>query len=141
MRKTRRKQIRDRKKIKIVTLSSVMFVIMLGALLLFVNYKKSKDHLVVRPIPVGYDISSNQEQEINKLEKKLRENNIEFKKIERSGSYYVVILEDKSNVVLSRDKEIDPQIASLQFILSRLKMEGKAFKELDLRYDKPVIRE
>jgi uncharacterized membrane protein YvbJ len=141
MRKTRRKQIRDRKKIKIVTLSSVMFIIMLGALLMFVNYKKSKDHLVVRPIPVGYDISSNQEQEINKLEKKLRENNIEFKKIERSGSYYVVILEDKSNVVLSRDKEIDPQIASLQFILSRLKMEGKAFKELDLRYDKPVIRE
>jgi hypothetical protein len=50
-------------------------------------------------------------------------------------------LSNKSEIFLTRDKDINPQLASLQFILSRLTMEGKGFRSLDLRFDKPIIRE
>lgn len=42
-------------------------------------------------------------------------------------------------IAISLQKEVDPQLDSLQVILSRVKMEGKVLKEIDLRFNKPVI--
>lgn len=46
----------------------------------------------------------------------------------------------KLTCLLSLEKDISPQFASLQFILWRSKIEGKMPKRIDLRFDKPVIR-
>lgn len=42
-------------------------------------------------------------------------------------------------VNVSLQKEANLQLDSLQVILARVKMEGKALREIDLRFDKPVI--
>mgnify|MGYP001578830843 CR=1 FL=1 len=42
-------------------------------------------------------------------------------------------------IAISLQKEADSQLDSLQVILSRIKMEGKGLREVDLRFDKPVI--
>jgi len=43
-------------------------------------------------------------------------------------------------VVFSKEKDLDFQVASLQFILWRAKIEGKAPYFVDLRFDKPVVK-
>ena len=73
------------------------------------------------------------------LKKQLHDRKIEYDKIDASGSGFTVTLNDGAVVVLSDQKDIGLQISSLQFILSRLTMEGRQFKKLDLQYDKPVI--
>ncbi|PIS13949.1 hypothetical protein COT65_01450 [Candidatus Shapirobacteria bacterium CG09_land_8_20_14_0_10_47_13] len=42
-------------------------------------------------------------------------------------------------VTVSLTKEVGPQLDSLQVILARVRMEGKALRGIDLRFDKPVI--
>lgn len=42
-------------------------------------------------------------------------------------------------IAISLQKEADSQLDSLQVILARVKMEGKALGKIDLRFDKPVI--
>jgi cell division septal protein FtsQ len=49
-------------------------------------------------------------------------------------------LKDNVRVVMSSEKEIDSQLDSLQLILRRAKIEGEQIKEIDLRFDKPVIK-
>ncbi|MFC1727688.1 cell division protein FtsQ/DivIB [Patescibacteria group bacterium] len=44
-------------------------------------------------------------------------------------------------VLFSVDKEATLQLDSLQFILSRLKIEGRQPRNIDLRFDKPVLVE
>lgn len=43
-----------------------------------------------------------------------------------------------SVITFSLDKDLEKQVASLQLILSRSKIEGKEIKSLDLRFAKPV---
>lgn len=69
------------------------------------------------------------------LENLLSKNNIPFVKIENN----TVFLRDQGVVYLDSKKNLASQISSLQLILSRLTIEGKKFKKLDLRFDKPII--
>jgi len=43
------------------------------------------------------------------------------------------------NVIFSKEKDYTDQIASLQFILERSKIEGKVPSKIDLRFSKPVL--
>ena len=54
------------------------------------------------------------------------------------GSFFVQ-LKDGGEVILSSKKDIESQLASLQLILSRLTIEGKKLKNLDFRFDNPVV--
>jgi hypothetical protein len=75
-----------------------------------------------------------------KLEKLLLSENIPFSKIKvASDSSFIVFLQGGGEVNISQKKDLVAQISSLQLILSRLTIEGKKFKFLDLRFDKPVI--
>ena len=42
-------------------------------------------------------------------------------------------------VIIARNKNIDKEIASLQLTIRALTMEGKDYRGLDFRYDRPVI--
>lgn len=50
-----------------------------------------------------------------------------------------VELDDKPLVIFSSLKEADFQLDSLQLIFSRSKIEGRNLKQVDLRFDKPVV--
>jgi cell division protein FtsQ len=56
-----------------------------------------------------------------------------------SSSSLEVLLKDNITALFSLKKEVQIQIDSLQFILSRAKIEGKGIKKIDLRFDKPVV--
>lgn len=74
------------------------------------------------------------------IEKLLKEQKISFVKVTKGtdSSYIIHLAEDKAAIV-SSDKDMKSQISSLQFILSRLTMEGKLFSRLDLRFKKPIV--
>lgn len=50
-----------------------------------------------------------------------------------------LLLQTQQKVVLSFPDEINRQLASLQLILSKAKIDGKAMDKIDLRFDKPVV--
>ncbi len=75
----------------------------------------------------------------NSIESILFKNNIPFSRLKiASDSSYIVFLNDGGEVDMLPEN-IQRQISSLQLILSRLTIEGKKFKRLDLRFDKPII--
>lgn len=76
----------------------------------------------------------------NSIEDLLVKSNIPFERVKiATDSSYVIFLKDKAEVVMSSKKSIQSQISSLHLILSRLTIEGKKFKKLDLRYARPLI--
>jgi hypothetical protein len=76
-----------------------------------------------------------------KIEQALTKANIKFIKVARQNKdlSFEVILSEQEEVIFSSKKDIQSQIASLQLITKRLTIEGKRFKSLDFRYDKPLI--
>lgn len=143
MRETKRKIKRNKKRRAIKLFFATLFIA-LFALTGGYLYRSAVSHGFVSPLPPNYKINSANNESAKHTEllgKKLNEKNIEYDKIIISENSYVIHLSNKSEIFLTRDKDINPQLASLQFILSRLTMEGKGFKSLDLRFDKPIIRE
>ena len=66
-------------------------------------------------------------------------NDIVFHSVLSEDDTYLVKLGEDQIVVFSAKKNLENQISSLQFILSRLTMEDREFSRLDLRFDKPII--
>lgn len=76
----------------------------------------------------------------NEVQVTLEKYNIPYSKISaESDSTSVVEIKDNGKVYLSTKKDLIQQISSLQLVLSKLTIEGKRFKNLDFRFDKPVI--
>ena len=59
---------------------------------------------------------------------------------EEFGNYFEATLSGNLHVFLKKDEEISRQVASLQYILNRSKIEGKIPSIIDLRFDKPVLK-
>ncbi|MCL5435250.1 MAG: hypothetical protein M1405_02570 [Patescibacteria group bacterium] len=76
----------------------------------------------------------------SKMGDMLQKSGVAFSSIKRNqDASYVINLKDGGEVILTENKNVQNQISSLQLILSRLTIEGKRFKSLDFRYDKPVV--
>ena len=73
------------------------------------------------------------------VEKILKDNNISFSAVTTLDSSYSVNIPNNGLVILSGDKDINSQIASLQRILIQLTIEGKTFKNIDFRFSEPTI--
>lgn len=55
------------------------------------------------------------------------------------GNAIVLYVNTTQKVILSVQKDLPAQIDSLQLTISHLTIEGKQFKQLDFRFDKPVL--
>ncbi|MDO8658618.1 MAG: hypothetical protein Q7K55_07780 [Candidatus Levybacteria bacterium] len=76
----------------------------------------------------------------NNFETILKKSGINYSYILYSSDFsYVAKLESGEEIIFSAKKDVQAQVSSLQLIHSRLKIEGKRFVRLDLRYDKPVV--
>ncbi|GIW61597.1 MAG: hypothetical protein KatS3mg089_0449 [Patescibacteria group bacterium] len=98
--------------------------------------------LFISPLPVvGSPLPSNEDQYFKKtIQTKLKEYAIPYESISiPRKSLFIIKLSDGGEVVLTSRKDLIPQLSSLQVIYSRLTMEGKKFRRLDMRYDKPII--
>ena len=93
-----------------------------------------------KPEPIINPLSKDQASDTSKLIKILKEKNIMYSDISTDKDLsYIIKLPDKRVVVIDSKKDIEKQLSSLQFITSQLKIEGKTFKRLDFRYQRPVI--
>lgn len=91
----------------------------------------------ISPLPKGGLTNSSSPESIEAL---LGESNISFSEVKSStGSSILVTLVNGGTVLFSSKKSFKEQVSSLQPILSRLTIEGKRFKNLDLRFDKPSV--
>jgi cell division septal protein FtsQ len=89
---------------------------------------------------VGQQVPQREIVEAIKFLTTLRLNLLEPKIAKITSPYSLTVwLKDGEEVVFSLKKEIQVQVDSLQFILSRSKIEGKEIKKIDLRFDKPVV--
>jgi len=129
------------KKHKRRIISFVPFVLLVGVLLLIISvafYYTSKIIISKRQNFVS-PVSLTNDKDLS-LQSLLYKNNVPFSDVKvASDSSYIITLKDGSEVDFSSKKSTSSQISSLQLILSRLTIEGKKFKKLDLRFDKPII--
>lgn len=78
--------------------------------------------------------------DIAMVEKSLKEKNISFSQIlSLSDSTYVINISNNGQVKLSKTLDIDKQITSLQRILVALTIQDKPFKNIDFRFEEPII--
>lgn len=129
---------KNRKSRKYFKYLGIIFVLLgsslvLTAVFIFFSPYVFKNPLV-SPLPKGF---KSQNFDIKGL---LEKEKINVLKVEvATDSSYMVSLGDGGIVVISPGKDISFQVRSLQIILSRLTIEGKRFKTLDFRFDKPVV--
>ncbi|MGI8419483.1 MAG: hypothetical protein ACR2LN_02455 [Candidatus Levyibacteriota bacterium] len=137
-----RKRKRFFKKIFFISLSVLVVVILGSGGLYYVYLQKTSKLQIVIPL-AAKPVMRSEQQDIayTELQKDLQGENIAFSSItkEKDGSFKVT-LQQGGVVTFSSQKDIMTQIASLQYILSHLTMEGKLFSQLDLRFEKPVIK-
>ena len=139
---TNRKKIKNRKKKIKIVLASLLFVIFALAVLGYFlrTLIMAKNHYVSPlPLALSTDSSNQSEKNIEDIKDKLNKEKIEFLSIQPSDSSYIIHQKDDKEIILSSKKDINAQISSLQFMLSRLTMEGRQFSRLDLRFDKSII--
>lgn len=141
---TNRKKQRNRKQIAIkIYIIAAVVVVSLG-LGYLISVKLFVRQGYVSPLStLGIKDTSNQNQvdsNLDLIKNSLSGQKSEIDTVKHDDTKYVVTFKDGSVVILSSEKDLKLQISSLQFILSRLTMEGKLFSQLDLRFDKPVIK-
>lgn len=115
-----------------------LLLIVLGLLLITLSLIGIK-FLTHDPIFLS-PLSQNQESSISRIIQELKESKIDYQKIITNDDLsYTVDLGDDRQVVLDSNKNISHQLSSLQLIIAQLKIDGKTFRRLDFRYQKPVI--
>ena len=127
---------------KILFYSSFFFAIgiLCSGIGIYYLWSKLQKPLFISPLPTTQIAQADQGVAVvQKIELVLRKKQIDFISISRQNDSYVITLQDKSKVTFSSQKDIMSQIASLQYILSHLTMDGREFSSLDLRFDQPVI--
>lgn len=110
-----------------------------GIFLITLYLRNGKVNSIINPVPYGITVSALTDNKESEIKTELQKKAIEYTGIYKYRDSYLIILKDNKEVLVAENKSITQQIASLQFILNRLTMEGRKFKRLDLRFDKPVI--
>lgn len=123
-----------RKRYKIFIFVFIFFTI--GVFILEILYFNFSFGRVVYISPVA----KHKQSQISFLENSLEKAGILFTNVNaQADGSFKINLKDGSEVILSSKKDIKAEVSSLQLILSRLTIEGKKLKTLDLRYNRPII--
>ncbi len=132
--KKRKIKTRFFQQIRIFFIALAGMFILLGIVYLTFFFFFPQKELFISPLALQKNTNRS---EIDDL---LQESGIAFTSVESAkDSSYLVNLKDGGQVIITQNKNVQNQISSLQLILSRLTIEGKRFKSLDFRYDKPVV--
>lgn len=132
--KKRKIKTRFFQQIKIFFIALMGMLVLVGIVYLIFSLFFSQKQLFISPLALQKNANRNQVDEM------LEKSGIAFTSVENTkDSTYLVNLKDGGQVIITQNKNVQNQISSLQLILSRLTIEGKRFKSLDFRYDKPVV--
>lgn len=128
-----KRQKRQASKKRLGILLIFLGMILVAAFLAFLAFFEKKE-LFVSPL------STDQTSVNTRIEKLLKEKKVNYVSFYTAKDLsFILMLPENREVILDPNKDISEQLSSLQLILSQLKIDGKAFKRLDFRYQKPVI--
>lgn len=128
-----KRQKREASKKRLGILLIFLGMILIAAFLAFLAFFEKKE-LFVSPL------STDQTSVNTRIEKLLKEKKVNYVSFYTAKDLsFILMLPENREVILDPNKNISEQLSSLQLILSQLKIDGKAFKRLDFRYQKPVI--
>ena len=74
-----------------------------------------------------------------KLRELLEKSGFQVKEIGMTNNFLEATVSGNLEILFQKEKDYFSQVASLQFVLNRSKIEGKIPKRIDLRYNKPVL--
>ena len=118
----------------------IAFAISLVSLILIFN---KRENSLLSPVSLATKNTPKEVLDSNDttaLKKALDLKKISYEEIKVSTEgAYMIKLTTGEDVFLSTKKDLSQQLSSLQVIYSRLTMEGRSLRKLDLRYDKPVV--
>jgi cell division septal protein FtsQ len=118
----------------------LLIVILIAGGISFYFFEVKMQKLYPATATVTRTVTTNQpDKTYIALQAGLNKDQIEYTTITKGNGSYIVVLKNGGKVTFSAQKDIMTQIASLQYILSHLTMEGRQFSTLDLRFDQPVI--
>jgi hypothetical protein len=131
-RKITKKQIKEVRRKKLILLLLIL-VFFLASFFLLRQILFTKKTLFISPISsLGFYQNTD-------FEGKLRKTEIEYENLTFKNNSYQFQVKGEGMVIISTEKNLDSQLSSLQLTLRQLKIEGRRFKSLDFRFDKPVI--
>lgn len=84
-------------------------------------------------------VANENKKNTDEIKKIMEKSHISLSSIEVAGDTVTIILTGEEKVLISTKKNLASQVSSLQRILSRFTIEGKRFKQIDLRFDRPII--
>ncbi len=128
----------NRKKGKYLKYLGILFLLLGASLILTAAFILLSPYVFSNPLisPISRNFKSSKADIKSILEKQ----KIDISSFSvATDSSYLVSLSDGGIVIFSASKDLAEQARSLQIILSRLTIEGKKFKSLDFRFDKPVV--
>ena len=135
-----RKRKRYLKKIVLLSIILFIFIVILSAIGVYYIAKKLEKPLFISPLAAIQYVQGDHSGKIYaSLQQGLKKDQIAYTAIDKADDSYIVTLQEGGKVTFSSQKDIITQIASLQYILSHLTMEGREFASLDLRFDQPII--
>lgn len=140
--KTKRKTKNERKKTKPLLFFSAIVLIVLTILVTYVLYNQYVSmNRFISPFPASFSSKPgySHKEAIKELRQELMLQKFSISSITPSYESYIVTLENGEEVVFSDKKPFALQVSSLQLILTRLTIEGKAITRVDLRFDKPTV--
>lgn len=136
-----RKKKRIVKKILVISCIAIGVVGLLSTGVYFLIMHKLQQPNYISPLAsIGFVQARQKDSKVELVKKELKKHNIEYTSVQQEKDAVLTVkLKDGGIVTFSSQKDIMTQIASLQYILSHLTMEGKLFTRLDFRFEKPVI--
>ena len=76
-----------------------------------------------------------------KLIKKMEDLNLKINTVDIENQDMILFnLNDNQEIVFTSKKEVEKQFFPIPIILRQLKVEGRKFKRIDVRFDKPIIK-
>ena len=136
---TTKRKLRDRKQF-LIKIYSLLGLIVLSVLIGYLtSLKLFYKHGYISPLSAVLSQDTQSNQDTDTVKEKLLQQKIDVDSVTSENDNYKIILKSGEEVIFSSHKDLSQQISSLQFILSRLTMEGRRFTRLDLSFDKPVI--
>lgn len=138
----KRKITRKRNRIisRIIKIYSILITVgILGILVIFFYLFLNPRPNYISPVSGVMHFDYTLQNDSVLFENLLREKKVAYESIKMTNTSYIIKLKKGPEVYFSKSKNLEKQISSLQYILTRLTMEGKQFRKLDLQFDKPVI--
>lgn len=92
-------------------------------------------------LEVGENINSAELESIEQIQESLSDMDIKAEKFWIPEEKIIVVeLKTKSRIIISTQKDLYKQSKEFQYTHENLLLQDKKYKEIDLRYDRPVIR-